>query len=112
MPNHVRGNGEFKAKRKRREIVVRRYLLFIFANRRLKVAVLLPEKKHLVTRCRTLLFSQAAVCLFLLLQTTPAQYRFDSFTTDNGLPQNGVRRIAQTPDGYLWFTTFDELVRF
>lgn len=41
-----------------------------------------------------------------------AQYRFDSWTTDNGLPQNGVRSITQTPDGYLWFTTFDGLVRF
>ena len=40
------------------------------------------------------------------------QYRFDSWTTDNGLPQNSVREIAQTPDGYLWFTTFDGLVRF
>jgi diguanylate cyclase (GGDEF)-like protein len=40
------------------------------------------------------------------------QYRFDSWTTDNGLPQNGVRQITQTPDGYLWFTTFDGLVRF
>jgi signal transduction histidine kinase/ligand-binding sensor domain-containing protein len=42
----------------------------------------------------------------------PALYRFDFFTTDNGLPQNGVRGITQTPDGYLWFTTFDGLVRF
>ena len=41
-----------------------------------------------------------------------AQYRFDTWTTDNGLPQNGVRQITQTPDGYLWFTTFDGLVRF
>ncbi len=40
------------------------------------------------------------------------QYRFDTWTTDNGLPQNGVREITQTPDGYLWFTTFDGLVRF
>lgn len=40
------------------------------------------------------------------------QYRFDSWTTDNGLPQNGLREITQTPDGYLWFTTFDGLVRF
>ena len=40
------------------------------------------------------------------------QYRFDSWTTDNGLPQNGIREITQTPDGYLWFTTFDGLVRF
>src|SRR5204863_1565704 len=50
---------------------------------------------------------------FLLFpQIVSAQYRFDSFTTDNGLPQNGVRGIAQTPDGYLWFTTFDGIVRF
>ncbi len=40
------------------------------------------------------------------------QYRFDTWTTDNGLPQNGVRNVTQTPDGYLWFTTFDGLVRF
>ncbi len=40
------------------------------------------------------------------------QYRFDSWTTDDGLPQNGLREITQTPDGYLWFTTFDGLVRF
>ena len=45
-------------------------------------------------------------------QTVSAQYRFDSWTTDNGLPQNGVRAMTQTPDGYLWFTTFDGLVRF
>lgn len=41
-----------------------------------------------------------------------AQYRFDSWTTDDGLPQNGVRTVTQTPDGYLWFTTLDGLVKF
>src|SRR6185295_20203754 len=41
-----------------------------------------------------------------------AQYRFDHWTADNGLPQNSVREIVQTQDGYLWFTTFDGLVRF
>lgn len=40
------------------------------------------------------------------------EFRFDSWTTDDGLPQNSVREITQTPDGYLWFTTFDGLVRF
>lgn len=40
------------------------------------------------------------------------QYHFDSWTTDDGLPQNGLRKITQTPDGFLWFTTFDGLVRF
>ena len=44
--------------------------------------------------------------------TLYGQYRFDTWTTDNGLPQNGIRDITQTPDGYLWFTTFDGLVRF
>jgi signal transduction histidine kinase/ligand-binding sensor domain-containing protein len=41
-----------------------------------------------------------------------AQYRVDHWTTNNGLPQNTVRGLAQTHDGYLWFTTFDGLVRF
>lgn len=37
---------------------------------------------------------------------------FDSWTTDNGLPQNSISSIIQTRDGYLWMTTFDGLVRF
>ena len=41
-----------------------------------------------------------------------AQYRFDAWTTDNGLPQNSVLSVAQTADGYLWMTTLDGLVRF
>ena len=41
-----------------------------------------------------------------------AQYRFDQWTADNGLPQNSVTAIAQTADGYLWLTTNDGLVRF
>lgn len=39
------------------------------------------------------------------LPTAAAQYRFDSWTTDNGLPQNSIRSIIQTRDGYLWLTT-------
>jgi signal transduction histidine kinase/ligand-binding sensor domain-containing protein len=39
-------------------------------------------------------------------------YRVDHWTTDNGLPQNTVRSIVQTRDGYLWLTTFDGLARF
>lgn len=48
----------------------------------------------------------------LLYSTTLAQYRFDSWTTDNGLPQNSVLAITQTRDGYLWLATLDGLVRF
>jgi len=41
-----------------------------------------------------------------------AQYRYDVWTADNGLPQNIVRGIYQSPDGFLWVATFDGLVRF
>ena len=54
-------------------------------------------------------------CLFMvcsLQSTLLAQYRFDHWTADNGLPQNSVRDIVQTRDGYVWLTTFDGLARF
>ncbi len=56
----------------------------------------------------------SVILCFLIAGCIPtlAQFHFDSWTTDNGLPQNGIREITQTPDGYLWFTTFDGLVRF
>jgi signal transduction histidine kinase/ligand-binding sensor domain-containing protein len=58
--------------------------------------------------------SPLLVCLLFLLgsQAAHAQYRLDHWTADNGLPQNSVRDIVQTRDGYLWLTTFDGLVRF
>ena len=40
------------------------------------------------------------------------KFRFDNWTTDNGLPQNSVFSILQTNEGYIWFTTLDGLVRF
>jgi signal transduction histidine kinase/ligand-binding sensor domain-containing protein len=47
-----------------------------------------------------------------LISTALAQYRFDHWTADTGLPQNIIRAIHQTPDGYLWLATLDGLVRF
>jgi ligand-binding sensor domain-containing protein len=55
------------------------------------------------------------ICALLLCvapSTVVAQYRFDVLNTNDGLPQNTVRAILQTRDGYLWFTTFDGLVRY
>ena len=60
----------------------------------------------------------ARACLWYLLvscgflSNARAQFVIDSWTTENGLPQNSVLSIQQTPDGYLWLTTFDGLVRF
>ena len=40
------------------------------------------------------------------------QYGHDVWTTSNGLPNDSVRAIAQTADGYLWFATVGGLARF
>lgn len=56
--------------------------------------------------------ASAIIILCLCCIRARAQYRFDSWTTDDGLPQNSVGSIVQTADGYLWFTTLDGLVRF
>jgi ligand-binding sensor domain-containing protein len=50
--------------------------------------------------------------LWLALPVAAQRYRFDQWTTDHGLPQNTIRNVIQTRDGYLWMTTFDGLVRF
>ena len=36
----------------------------------------------------------------------------ETWTTRQGLPHNQVNSIAQTPDGYLWFGTWEGLVRY
>lgn len=40
------------------------------------------------------------------------QYVLENWQQDDGLPQNSVVAIAQTPDGYMWFATFQGLVRY
>ena len=68
---------------------------------------------HLIPLFRALLRQSALLCL--CAGTAIAQhgaYRFDHWTTDDGLPQNTVTSVVQTRDGYLWLTTFDGLARF
>lgn len=36
----------------------------------------------------------------------------DHWTTRDGLPHNSINAIAQTPEGYLWFATWEGLVRY
>ncbi len=54
----------------------------------------------------------ALLCLAFAPARALAQYRFDHWTADTGLPQNIIRAIHQTPDGYLWLATLDGLARF
>ena len=60
---------------------------------------------------------RAAYFFVLFILACPAfaasfQYHVDSWTTENGLPQNVIRDMCQTPDGYLWLATLDGMVRF
>jgi signal transduction histidine kinase/ligand-binding sensor domain-containing protein len=52
------------------------------------------------------------LAVFCLVSSASAQYRLDVWTADDGLPQNDIRAIQQTRDGYLWMATLDGLVRF
>jgi methyl-accepting chemotaxis protein/ligand-binding sensor domain-containing protein len=67
-----------------------------------------------------------ALCLYALIpakaraqvskgldpQRRLTQYIFESWTEDQGLPQNAVQAITQSRDGYIWFGTQEGLVRF
>ncbi len=69
---------------------------------------------------RTRVCGQAAALLACLVNPVLAlepskaitQYSHSVWQTDEGLPQNTVRAIAQTEDGYLWAGTEAGLVRF
>ena len=41
-----------------------------------------------------------------------SEYIVDAWQTEQGLPDNFVNDIAQTPDGYIWVCTFNGLARF
>jgi signal transduction histidine kinase/ligand-binding sensor domain-containing protein len=50
--------------------------------------------------------------LFWIVEPALAQYGFEVWTVDNGMPENEIRGITQTPDGYLWIASFNGLARF
>jgi hypothetical protein len=59
--------------------------------------------------------SQLACAIFALIWgpvCIEAQYVVDHWTTERGLPANGIRAVHQTRDGYLWVATIDGLARF
>jgi signal transduction histidine kinase/streptogramin lyase len=57
-----------------------------------------------------LLFQLTILCC--MVEPAHAQYGFEVWTVDNGMPENEIRGITQTPDGYLWIATFNGLARF
>ncbi|HEY7118450.1 MAG TPA: PAS domain S-box protein, partial [Tepidisphaeraceae bacterium] len=62
----------------------------------------------LVISCVRFLSASAAKPTF---QNDPV-YLIDAWETDDGMPENSATAMVQIPDGYLWFGTFNGLVRF
>ena len=59
-----------------------------------------------------LLLSSAARVVALDPSRAPTQYVTDTWTQDQGLPQNSVAALLQDREGYLWLATQEGLVRF
>jgi signal transduction histidine kinase/ligand-binding sensor domain-containing protein len=47
-----------------------------------------------------------------MVSSLQAQFRSTQWTADSGLPQNIIRGIVQTRDGYLWVATLNGVARF
>jgi signal transduction histidine kinase/ligand-binding sensor domain-containing protein/CheY-like chemotaxis protein/HPt (histidine-containing phosphotransfer) domain-containing protein len=59
-----------------------------------------------------ILVMMAAAAFALDPRLPLSHYRFDLWQTEQGLPENTIESIAQTPDGYLWVGTQEGLARF
>jgi len=67
-----------------------------------------------VVSCPALAAAVTMSGLPLCAEVTPpaSHYSFDVWQTEDGLPEHSVTAIVQTRDGYLWFGTYNGLVRF
>ncbi len=62
--------------------------------------------------CLCLTFAGRRSYAGISAQETGPLFLRTHWTTEDGLPQNSVAAMAQTPDGYLWLGTFGGLARF
>src|SRR4051812_6923494 len=58
-------------------------------------------------------FFLASICFAgLISEATESAWSVRAWQLDDGLPNNSVTGLAQTPDGYLWVATPSRLSRF
>ncbi|HZT59068.1 MAG TPA: two-component regulator propeller domain-containing protein [Pyrinomonadaceae bacterium] len=62
--------------------------------------------------CAVTLFVCCASALALDPSKAVGQYVHDAWQMKDGLPDDVIEKVAQTPDGYLWLATSQGLVRF
>lgn len=67
---------------------------------------------------RSMLFAGVLAIAAIPAEAAPLQggsepsFVIRTWQTEDGLPENSATAMVQTPDGYLWFGTFNGLVRF
>jgi ligand-binding sensor domain-containing protein/signal transduction histidine kinase len=84
-------------------------------NKQMLMLMIFQKVKQLVGKYRTVLVLSSLCCLVVCFFSPAAlatAFKFESWTSDKGLPQNSVYSILQTRDGYIWFTTLGGLVRY
>ncbi len=59
-----------------------------------------------------LLLAAPALAGEVLLPDPGARFVHQQWTVEDGLPVNALTDVVQTPDGWLWISSFDGLVRF
>lgn len=89
---------------------------FCFANAFVNQKVYLLRIGNFYAQIILLLFSGIIFCLFAQesrrISSPLTQYIHNVYSTEEGLPQNRIRAIVQTKDGFLWIGTQDGLARF
>lgn len=58
------------------------------------------------------LFAQSSLTPGLDPEKPLSEFIIDIWKVEDGLPQNTIKKIVQSPDGYLWMATHEGLVRF
>src|SRR5882724_1957218 len=81
-------------------------------HKRSRLACVMSMRTSLAVCLSMALFLAATPMLALDPSIANTQYGVSSWSSADGLPQNFVGAIAQTPDGYLWFATEEGLARF
>ena len=77
-------------------------------------AVHLNDMRKLASYYRPILLGLIFIKLQFALDPQKAftQYSRATWTQSDGLPQDSIRSLAQTTDGFLWIGTDDGLARF
>lgn len=86
------------------------YISYYYNSFFIPLIHLLLAKSIYIMKRKTYLLLFLLIHFFLSAQAN--EYIFKHITSANGLPQNYVRSIIQDSRGFIWFTTFDGIVRY